>query len=166
MKTNRHKIRHTCGVFLLMALMTLVALLHHYPSSAQVIDNNPVTDQRWIISEIYLGTDDYKGAYVELYNNDDHTSLGWKDFVINLPFDIDLPPMAMTSFTRSRMPWLNSLTIPINGVRPLTTTARSHYRTSFTMVRRLLVKPLNVATARSLLPTQTMFRLESAKSSN
>ena len=93
MKTNRHKIRHTCGVFLLMALMTLVALLHHYPSSAQVIDNNPVTDQRWIISEIYLGTDDYKGAYVELYNNDDHTSLGWKDFVINLPFDIDLPPV-------------------------------------------------------------------------
>lgn len=56
---------------------------------ARVIDNNPVTDQRWIISELYLGDEDYDGAYIELYNNDDHTSLGWKDFVINLPFDID-----------------------------------------------------------------------------
>ena len=60
---------------------------------ARVIDNNPVTDQRWIISEIYLGGDDYSGAYIEIYNNDEHTSLGWKDFVINLPFDIDLPPV-------------------------------------------------------------------------
>lgn len=60
---------------------------------ARVIDNNPVTDQRWIISELYLGDEDYDGAYVELYNNDNHTSLGWKDFVINLPFDIDFPPI-------------------------------------------------------------------------
>ncbi len=60
---------------------------------AKVIDSDPITDQRWIISEIYLGDNDYKGAYVELYNNDDHNALGWQDFVINLPFDFDMPPI-------------------------------------------------------------------------
>ena len=90
MKINMSKLRRLIGALILVVLVT-PSLLR--PASAQVIDNNPVTDQRWIISEIYLGTGDYEGAYVELYNNDDHTSLGWKDFVINLPFDVDLPPV-------------------------------------------------------------------------
>ena len=81
------------GVFAVLAGSMIVLGISSSTANARVIDNNPVTDQRWIISEIYLGDDDYDGAYVELYNNDDHTSLGWKDFVINLPFDVDLPPI-------------------------------------------------------------------------
>ena len=81
------------GVFAVLAGSMIVLGISSSTADARVIDNNPVTDQRWIISEIYLGDDDYDGAYVELYNNDDHTSLGWKDFVINLPFDVDLPPI-------------------------------------------------------------------------
>ena len=79
------------AVFVIIAIIAAIVICRQ--ATARVIDNNPVTDQRWIISEIYLGADDYKGAYIELYNNDEHTSLGWKDFVINLPFDIDLPPI-------------------------------------------------------------------------
>lgn len=81
------------GLFWGTILMAGSCLLVGKSCFARVIDNNPVTDQRWIISELYLGDEDYDGAYVELYNNDDHTSLGWKDFVINLPFDIDFPPI-------------------------------------------------------------------------
>ena len=81
------------GLVVLTIIAIIAAIAICRQAAARVIDNNPVTDQRWIISEIYLGTDDYKGAYIELYNNDEHTSLGWKDFVINLPFDIDLPPI-------------------------------------------------------------------------
>ena len=96
-----------------LVVLTIIAIIAQSPSvakqPARVIDNNPVTDQRWIISEIYLGTDDYKGAYIELYNNDEHTSLGWKDFVINLPFDIDY--RQSTTYTpTSHMPtrsWLS-----------------------------------------------------------
>lgn len=81
------------GLFWGTILMVVGCLLVNKSCFARVIDNTPVTDQRWIISELYLGDEDYDGAYVELYNNDDHTSLGWKDFVINLPFDIDFPPI-------------------------------------------------------------------------
>ena len=96
MQINIGKIRPLLGAVLVSVATLFAALLMTMPAQGRVIDNNPVTDQRWIISEIYLGdggSGDYSGAYVELYNNDDHTSLGWKDFVINLPFDIDLPPI-------------------------------------------------------------------------
>ena len=94
MKTKLSKKYLYFGCYLIGFLLALlVAILFGHDSVARVIDNNPVTDQRWIISEIYLGTEDYDGAYIELYNNDDHNSLGWKDFVINLPFDVDLPPI-------------------------------------------------------------------------
>lgn len=79
-----------------MAILTTAGYLISSPfltANAKVVDNDPFTEQRWVISEIYLGGDDYKGAYLEIYNNDNNTSLGWKDFVINLPFDIDLPPI-------------------------------------------------------------------------
>lgn len=75
-------------VIVLAALTLSISSAH-----AKVVDDDPVTDQRWVISEIYLGGDDYKGAYLELYNNDEHTALGWKDFIVNLPFDVDLPPI-------------------------------------------------------------------------
>lgn len=91
MKTN-------IGRWLRLALFSLTytvvsALISGIAVQAQVVDDDPATDQRWVISEIYLGKSDYKGAFLELYNNDEHTALGWKDFVINLPFNIDLPPI-------------------------------------------------------------------------
>lgn len=60
---------------------------------AAVDDQDTITDKRWVISELYLGGDDYKGAYFELYNNSDHNGVGWKDFVVNLPWDLDIPPI-------------------------------------------------------------------------
>ncbi|MDO4271706.1 MAG: hypothetical protein Q4C83_01835 [Candidatus Saccharibacteria bacterium] len=80
---------------LLSALFSIIAivLLAFTPAQAKISDSQPVNEQRWVISEIYLGKTDYQGAYLELYNNDDHNALGWKDFIINLPFDIDLPPI-------------------------------------------------------------------------
>lgn len=79
------------GLFVLVSL--ILAVLAGQIAWARVVDTSPVTDQRWVISEIYLGDIDGNGSYMELYNNDDNTSLGWKDFVINLPFDVDLPPI-------------------------------------------------------------------------
>ena len=88
------KIKHLkLHLFALLIICCLIASLLTKTGSAKVIDSDPITDQRWIISAIYLGDNDYKGAYVELYNNDDHNALGWQDFVINLPFDFDMPPI-------------------------------------------------------------------------
>ena len=88
------KIKHLkLHLFALLIICCLIAPLLTKTGLAKVIDSDPITDQRWIISEIYLGDNDYKGAYVELYNNDDHNALGWQDFVINLPFDFDMPPI-------------------------------------------------------------------------
>lgn len=87
------KNRHFGGaLFILLSGLMSLCFLFSRPANA-VTDTDPVLEQRWVISEVYLGGDDYKGAYVELYNNDDHNSLGWKDFVLNLPFDLDIPPV-------------------------------------------------------------------------
>lgn len=90
MKTTTTKLRLIfCGL-IAIAILAIAPL----SVSAKVVDDDPITDQRWVISEIYLGKDDYEGAYLEIYNNDEHTALGWKDFVINLPFNVDLPPIS------------------------------------------------------------------------
>lgn len=87
------KIASRIGCLLTAIILAVIAIFTSHSAQAKVIDNDPNTDQRWIISEIYLGDRDGNGAYLELYNNDDHTALGWNDFLVNLPFSIDLPPI-------------------------------------------------------------------------
>lgn len=55
---------------------------------AVVNDDQPITDERWVISEIYEA--DSGNKYVEFYNNSTNDGLGWGDYFINLPVNSDL----------------------------------------------------------------------------
>lgn len=82
---------------LLIAVFTLLLTFILAPNTSAKIDTAdvaPVTDNRWVISEFYPGSDaDYDDAYLEIYNNTDKRTVGYKDFVINLPFNLELPPV-------------------------------------------------------------------------
>lgn len=82
--------------FLFVGLLALLITIQPTPTSAKIdtADLASVTDNRWVISEFYPGSDDdYTGAYIEIYNNTDKRTIGYKDFVINLPFNLELPPV-------------------------------------------------------------------------
>lgn len=90
--TNIHHIKRP-----LIAVFTLLLTFILAPNASAKIDTadvTPVTDERWVISEFYPGSDaDYDDAYLEIYNNTDKRTVGYKDFVINLPFNLELPPV-------------------------------------------------------------------------
>lgn len=89
------KIHHTRHLLAFLFILTSAVFLS--PTASAKIDTTnvePVTDERWVISEFYPGSgDDYDGAYLEIYNNTDRRTIGYKDFVVNLPFDLELPPV-------------------------------------------------------------------------
>ena len=67
-------------------MLTCLAISSY--AHAVVNDDQPITDERWVISEIYEA--DSGNKYVEFYNNSTNDGLGWGDYFINLPVNSDL----------------------------------------------------------------------------
>ena len=69
-----------------MALAIGVAI--GVPAHAAVDDDQPITNERWVISE--LAESDSGDKYIEFYNNSTNDGLGWGDYFVNLPVDSKL----------------------------------------------------------------------------
>lgn len=78
---------------IVLALSTTCFLNFSQTDTVNASIRNPESEtaKRWVISEIYLGTDET--SYIEFYNNSDNNALSWRDFLINLPFNVDIPPV-------------------------------------------------------------------------
>ncbi len=74
---------------LILSVITVLMCLAISPYVHAVVnDDQPITDERWVISEIYEA--DSGNKYVEFYNNSTNDGLGWGDYFINLPVNSDL----------------------------------------------------------------------------
>ena len=74
---------------LILSVITVLMCSAISPYAHAVVnDDQPITDERWVISEIYEA--DSGNKYVEFYNNSTNDGLGWGDYFINLPVNSDL----------------------------------------------------------------------------
>lgn len=80
--------RNTTKLLILFAMLTATFGLGGQMARASVVDDQPISAQRWVVSELYDNPDGTK--YVEFYNNSDNDSLGWGDYFANLPIDSNI----------------------------------------------------------------------------